>query len=113
MNIERYFSSKLRPFGSNSKPVKLRNEKHLKWVRNQECIVTGTSGKGLVAAHHVQRKSHIVNDYAAVPLSHLEHGELHSDSVEEYEQNQGIDFKDALIATLIERIIFLQERVGR
>lgn len=90
------------------KQIKLRNEKHLKWIRKRPCIVTGQEG---VDAHHIQRKSQGLNDYTAVPLNHELHvGKLHSElGWEKFEQEYNIDFKDALIATLIERIVELEE----
>ncbi len=106
MELDRYFSPKLTPFGRLSKPVRLDSKKHLEWIRSQPCIVTGIYG---VDAHHVIRKSQGLNDYTTVPLRHSKHMDLHNTGIYEFEAQHGIDFKDAIIAKLVERIRELEK----
>lgn len=112
MNIDRYYSAQLRPMGRLSKPIKLRKESHLKWIRQRACAVSGVIGDGgLVAAHHVQRKSHVVNDYLTVPLAHHLHSELHTEGVQKFEDTHAVSLEHALIAQLVERIIDLEAQL--
>ena len=111
MQLDRYYGPELRPFGQNSKPVKLTNAKHLKWIREQPCIITGKTGD-TIDAHHVQRKAQGINDYLTVPLDHILHTQLHAQGVDYFQHHHRLDFKDALIAKLVERIIGLEKRVG-
>ena len=111
MHINRYFGTAIMPFGRNSKPPTFRNEKHLKWIRRLPCVVSGLSGD-TIDAHHVHLKSQGVNDYLTVPLDHELHMELHAHPVEDFQDHHLVDLKDALIAKLVERIIFLESAVG-
>jgi len=109
MNIERYYSRNLRPFGLLSKPIKLKNEKHLKWIRSRACVVSGIEDG--VEAHHVQRKSQTLNDYLTVPLTKNHHQELHTGGVEKFQDSHAISLELALIAQLVERIIDLESQL--
>ena len=106
MNIDRYSGHRLDPFGSLSKSRSMPNKQHIEWIKNRRCIVTKKVGPD---AHHVLRKSQGLNDYATLPLSHESHMELHSMGVQSFENKHGIDMKDALIATLIDRIVELEK----
>lgn len=110
MNIERYYNSELKPFAL-SKPVKIIDNKHLDWIRDRPCVVTKSTGRN--DAHHVQYKSDIQNDLLSVPLRHDIHMRGHSEGWAKVESEFGVDIKDALIATLVERILFLEAQNGR
>lgn len=107
MMLHRYYSERLMPFPHGKPPV-LRSESHLKWVRARSCVATGM---GRCDAHHVLRRSQGVNDYAAIPLSHEAHMELHTRGEMWIERKYGIDLTEALIATLVERISGLEEEL--
>lgn len=102
MNLRRYWSPRLMARGALSKEPILRSERHLEWVRSRPCVSTGRWG---VDAHHVLRRSHGVNDYTAIALTHEEHMRLHT------EGEIGICEMTALIATLIERVIELERQI--
>lgn len=106
MRLERYYGAALQPQGALSKPVKILAGKHLKWMREQNCIATGAPG---VDAHHVQLKSALQNDYLTVPLRHDVHMKLHQEGVAAVELQHSIDIKDALIAKLVERLWLLEQ----
>lgn len=109
MNISRYFSSNLM-YNEFSKTKKIQSKPHLEWIRNQPCVVTGHRSYDN-DAHHVQRKSQGLNDYATVPLRHDIHMELHLRGITTFETEHGMDFRDALIAKLCERIFVLEDRI--
>lgn len=108
MNIDRYYSERLKPYGKLSKPVKILNPNHLAFIRNQPCLITGMPMGN--DAHHLQKKSQIRNDFTAVPLRHDVHMEFHSIEWTNFEAKYAIDLKDALIAQLIERIMVLENK---
>lgn len=107
MRLERYFSSTLVPFGQLSKAPSLLSRAHLEWIRDRKCVATGT--RTAIDAHHVLKKSQGKNDYATIPLNHKIHMEGHSRGWEQVEYEYGFDVKDALIATLVERVWLLEE----
>lgn len=109
MNIDRYYSKALRPFGILSKPVKLQNENHLKWIRARACVVSGIEDG--IEAHHVQRKSQTLNDYLTVPLTTSNHSQLHTMGVEKFQDSHAISLEQALIAQLVERIMDLESQL--
>ena len=111
MHIERYYSPEIMPFGRNSKPPSFTSEKHLKWIRRLPCVVSGVSGD-TIEAHHVHRKAQGTNDYLTVPLDSMLHAQLHAQGVEYFQGHHLVDFKDALLAKLVERIILLESEVG-
>lgn len=108
-NLEKYYCEILRPFGDLSKPVKIIDEKHLDFIRHLPCVVSGFDG-GCVA-HHVQKKSQIRNDLLTIPLRADIHTNFHNDEVN-FEDKHNVDFRDALIAKLVETIITLQQNGG-
>lgn len=108
MNIERYFDQKLLRVGGITKSHKIESKSYLDWIRAKPCIITGTIG---CDAHHVQRKSHGTNDFLAIPLSHAVHVDLHNVGFFGFESKHGVDLKDAVIAKLVERVEFLEERL--
>lgn len=89
----------------------IESKKHMEWIKHRACVATGLMNPESVDVHHVQFRSHGRNDYTAVPLRHDIHiGELHGKSTEFVEDRYSFDIKDALIATLIERIYELEEQ---
>jgi len=111
MNVGRYFGPKLRPFGNLSKPVALKSPAHLEWIREQPCIVSGLEGQQIIS-HHVQRKSHGLNDYLTVPLTHEIHTAFHTETGPEvFEEKHSMDFKDAMLAKLCERVMELEKEL--
>ena len=109
MNVERYFQSGVKLFGTIDRK-KLRNEKHLKWIRSRFCYITG---KPAEEAHHEQKKSQGRNDFLTLPMTVEKHNEYHTTPLAKFEVNNSVDVKDALIAQLVERILFLEGIVGR
>ncbi len=109
-NLERYYSSILKPYGKLSKPVKIVDEDHLEFIRNLPCIVSGFDGK--CVAHHVQKKSQMRNDYLTIPLRGDIHNDFHNDEVN-FENDVRVDFRDALIAKLTETIVTLIQNGGK
>lgn len=107
--LEKYYCEILRPFGVLSKPVKIIDGKHLDFIRALPCIVTGASG-GCVA-HHVQKKSQIQNDLLTIPLRADIHTNFHNNEVG-FEDGMNVDFRDALIAKLVETVIILKQNGG-
>jgi len=111
MDIERYYGPKLRPFNKLSKPVKILCDRHLEWIRKQPCIITGESGGSegeKIVAHHVQLKSHGTVDYLTVPMKSRLHDNAHAQGLDYFSSAHKIDFKDALIAKLVERVVDLE-----
>lgn len=106
LNIDRYFSPRFRPFGNLSKIVKVKNKKHRDYIKQLPCKVTGT--EVISDCHHVRRKSQIQNDYLTIPLCSTIHNELHLLGIETFQNKHGIDLKDCLIATLVEKIMVLE-----
>lgn len=112
-NLERYYSQILRPYGDLSKPTKIIDEKHLDFIRSLPCVVSGYhngTDKSCVA-HHVQKKSQIRNDLLTIPLRADIHTNFHNNEVN-FENEQNVDFRDALIAKLVETIVTLQQNGG-
>ena len=118
MNVERYiYTPQL--YRPNERRKLFINKKHLDWVRGLRCFVSGQTQDGYehIDAHHLQLKSQGQNDYTAVPLAHPLHDYLHSGcesgdaGVAHFENKHGVDFKDALIATLVRRIMILEGRI--
>lgn len=110
MNLNRYYVSKiLKPFGRLSKPPELLSRRYLDWIRSRPCVATGFICG--VDAHHVLKKSQGKNDFAAIPLRHDVHIEGHTSGWESVEEKYSFDVKDALIATLIERVWTLEEEL--
>lgn len=83
--------------GISSKPkvkkTDVIDEKYLKWLRTQPCVVTGKiadagAGANNIHAHHVYSRNKGRNDYLAVPLMGYVHswGNLayHSNTKEDY-----------------------------
>jgi len=110
MNIDRYYSSVLRPYGRLSKPVKLVNKKYREWVASRACVVSGYEGEEVVPHHH-QLKAQIQNDYTCVPLRSDLHNQLHSGGVQTFEEVNVVNLDHALIAQLIERILELEAQM--
>lgn len=110
MNIERYYSKALRPFGQLNKPIKLINKKHLKWIRSRACVISSTEGDQIVAHHH-QRRSQTQNDYLTIPLSDELHQDLHTVGIQTFEETHSVNLDEALIAQLVERIIHLESEL--
>lgn len=99
MNVNRYFSTEFKlKVGRGG----IKAKRHLDWVRGKACVASGFDIG--CDAHHVLRKSQGLNDYAVVPLKHEIHMDVHSKGAHFVELKYGIRMKDALIATLIERI---------
>ena len=108
MLLDRYYLRSLQnPFPKLLKPQKRISKDHLAWVRRRLCVV---SGFGDPVAHHVLRKSQTENDYATIALTPAIHGELHQMGVDSFERMYAVDSKDALIATLIDRVQELEEQ---
>lgn len=105
LRLERYYTRLLMPFGKASKSPVLTSKRHMAWLHERPCIATGAAQ---VDAHHVQFRSHGQNDYTAVPLTHELHMRGHSMGFDQVEIPYSIDLKDALIATLIERVYDLE-----
>lgn len=84
---------------------KYSSKSHLEFLKKEACICTNRFG---VDVHHVQRVARGRNDYLAVPVTHEIHlGEIHQKGDSFVENKYCIDFKDAVIAMLIKRIIQL------
>ena len=94
MNIERYLSS------VPIQRIRAKNEQHLIWVKSLPCVVSGDHG---VDAHHLQLKSRGRSDLTCIPLTHALHMECHAIGQDTFETKYGVDLKDALIATLVEK----------
>lgn len=107
MEIERYYGPGIRPFGRLSKPTDIKSKKHLNWIREQPCVISGLVGETIVA-HHVHRKAQGINDYLTVPLDSTLHDQLHGQGVEYFQGHHLVDLKDAMIAKLVERILELE-----
>lgn len=107
--IKRYFGPDTMPFGPLSKSPVMLDKKYLDWIRTQPCIVTGSLG---VDAHHVIYKSQADNDYSAVPLRHDKHMELHNhkDGVEGFEEDNDINFEQAMIAKMMEYLFLMKQK---
>lgn len=117
IDIERYLGPELRPFGKLSNTLKVINRKHLEWIRSRPCIVSGdtklTHSLYTIDAHHVRPRGQGQNDLLGVPLRHDLHMELGHIPEAEFEMKHSIDFKDALISQLVQRIIILEASVGQ
>ena len=111
MNIDRYFSPKLKPFGNLSKPVVLKSRKHIQWIKDRKCAASGQIGQ--VDAHHVQLRSKGLNDYLTIPLRHDIHMQGHQEGFDVIEGLHGFDIKDALIAALCERVWELENGLDK
>jgi len=111
LHIERYYSPELRPFGELSKPKSIKNKKHILWIREQPCVVSGIEGPTIVA-HHVHRKAQGVNDLLTVPLDSSIHNELHTSGVKTFQDQHRVNLDHALIAKLVERILYLEKQMG-
>ncbi len=111
MDFDRYYGPELRPFGNLNKPVQIINNKHLDWVRSLTCKATGHGNRS--EAHHVQLKSSITNDLTVIPLLAEPHKFRHDHGVEAFENEYCVIEKDMLIATLIERVMFLEQIVKK
>jgi hypothetical protein len=101
----RYLSQEIVPMWTRFVPLKLKSKKHIEFIRDLPCIITGKPNPD---PHHVLRKSQGLNDYLTVPLCHELHHELHNIGVKSFSEKYNIDFKDALIAKLVERIYELE-----
>jgi len=112
MNLDRYYGPILRPFGTNTKPVKLQSKEHLKWIKEQPCYVSGYIGDE-VDAHHVQKKSQIRNDYLTVPIRHGLHMQYHGQGQQYFQDHHLVNEEHALIAKLVERIIDLEAELRK
>lgn len=99
MDLTRYYSDRLVP-SRLSKPPILKSLWHMDWIHGRKCVATGSSS---VDAHHVLRRSQGTNDYTCIPLNHQVHMALHSEG-SKAEGQYGFDEKEALIATLAERV---------
>lgn len=111
MNVDRYYvSQKLKPFGNLSKPVKLESKSHMEWVAQRPCYVTGHVGEDN-DVHHVQKKSQIRNDYLTVSIRHQLHMQYHNQGIEYFQAHYRVIESEALIATLVERIIYLEDQM--
>lgn len=104
LRLGKYYSDNLMPWARSKTPV-LISQAHMDWVRRRVCVYRRSPG---VDAHHVQFRSHGQNDYTAIPLSHDVHMDGHSRGFDKIEAACGIDLKDALIATLVERVYELE-----
>ena len=108
MNISKYFSSDFKRKIMYQKNVFVSKE-HVAFLRRHECIFTA---KPQVDVHHVQRRSQGHNDYLALPIAHEIHlGEIHQKGDLFVEEKYSIDFKDAIIAKLIERLVTLEKKL--
>ena len=103
IKIDRYLKH-LFVFGK--RPASFSSEKHKEWVRNRMCPIFGGQKK---EPHHLQLKAQGLNDYTCVSLTTKQHKFWHDFGNEDFEKEYGVVMRDVLIATLIERIIELEE----
>lgn len=116
MNLRRYYSPEMIDERGRLRP--LQSKSHLAWVAEKSCIVSRSDGKiyygndfTKVDCHHVELRSRSggnTNDYTCVPMLHKLHGEYHRTGHDTFENKYAFDMKDALIATLIERVVELE-----
>jgi hypothetical protein len=109
LRLERYYSQDLMPWGSMSKIPVLSSPAHIDWIKRRACVISKQYGAD---AHHVQFRSHGLNDYTAIPLRHDLHMRGHQAGFDKLEDEHGVSMKDALIATLVERVAFLEIALG-
>lgn len=114
MHLDRYWSAVIRHAWGRRSPDMI-SAKHLAWVRQRPCLVSmllgGDSAFTHVDAHHVVPRSRGTNDYTAIPLRHPLHMEGHQIGWASFEKKHAVDIKDALIATLIERVWELERGI--
>lgn len=106
LRLEQFYSAELMPFGSRSKAPVFVSVKHIEWIRRRACVITRQPG---VDAHHVQFRSSGLNDYTAIPLQHEAHMLGHASGFDKLESLHGISLERALIATLVERVAYLEK----
>lgn len=87
------------------KPLKTSDQKYLKFIRSQPCVITGVTGT--LDAHHVLLKSQRREplDYLTVPLRHDLHMELHNSGVQTFEQKYCICLQACAVALFIKYVM--------
>jgi len=118
MNLDRYYGPRMRQDQRvQGNLIDMSSQWHTNWLAEQPCIINNTSKKLLygtftkIDVHHQERRrGGRKNDFTGLPMTHDMHMEYHSIGHDSFERKYAVDMRDALIATLIERVHFLEDR---
>jgi hypothetical protein len=94
---------------TNWKPKTYRDKEYLQFIREQLCVICGTTP---CQPHHLNQKGiHSgglalkISDYRTIPFCALHHSEYHTIGRQTMEKKYGKDFRELLINTLEKGIL--------
>ena len=94
------------PIPAFPKPVRLRSDAYIRWIRQQPCLVHPRS---VPHAHHTTSRGAGGSDYRTVPLCFGCHNEIHQLGQARFEERHAVSFNEEMLR-LLETYLAAQNR---